>query len=88
LQTILSTKADPDIIVGTNGMTPLHRVVAFARKAHVREMRRLLLEAGATESDDLKERWKIRCRADESDEGWVANFREDPELVPMNHVSQ
>ena len=89
LQTILSTRADPNIIVGSNGMTPLHNIVAFARRAHVRDMRRLLLDAGATESDDVKERWEIRCRADASDDGWLANFHQEPSLVPsMNHESQ
>ena len=56
LQTILAVKADPNIIIGTRGITPLHNIIAFARKAHVRDMRRLLLEAGATESDDMKDR--------------------------------
>ena len=82
LQAILAAKADPNIIMGAGGITPLHNVIAFARKAHVRDMRRLLLEAGAMESDAMKERWGLRCRADASDAAWVANFHQEPTLVP------
>ena len=82
LQGILTAKADPNVIIGANGITPLHNVIAFARKAHVRDMRRLLLEAGAMESDAMKERWVLRCRADASDAAWVANFHQEPTLIP------
>ncbi len=82
LEGILAAKADPNIIIGAGGIAPLHNVIAFARKAHVRFMRRLLLEAGAMESDAMKERWELRCRADASDEAWVANFHQEPTLVP------
>ena len=82
LQNILDAKADPNIIIGAGGITPLHNVIAFARKAHVRDMRRLLLEAGVMESDAMKERWGLRCRADASDAAWVANFHEEPTLIP------
>lgn len=89
LQAILAAKADPNIILGAGGITPLHNVIAFARKAHVRDMRRLLLEAGAMESDAMKERWGLRCRADASDAAWVANFHQEPTLVPhMSSESQ
>ena len=82
LQGILAAKADPNIIIGAGGITPLHNVIAFARKVHVCDMRRLLLEAGAMESDAMKERWSLRCRADASDAAWVANFHQEPTLVP------
>ena len=82
LQTILSTKADPNILIGSSGMTPLHNIVAFARRSHVGEMRRLLLEAGATENNDMKKRWELRSSADASDDAWVANFHQEPALVP------
>ena len=82
LQAILAAKADPNIIIESGGITPLHNVITFARKVHVRDMRRLLLEVGAKESDAMKERWLLRCRADASDEAWVANFHQEPTLVP------
>ena len=82
LQAILAAKADPNIIIGAGGISPLYNVIAFARKAHVRDMRRLLLEAGAMESDAMKERWGLRCRADAADDAWVANFHQEPTLVP------
>ena len=82
LQAILSAKADPNITIRVGGGTPLHNVIAFARKAHVRDMRRQLLEAGATECDAMKDRWVTRCRADASDDAWVANFHREPTLVP------
>jgi len=82
LQTILAAKADPNIIVGAGGITPLHSVIAFARKAHVRDMRRLLLKAGAQESDVMKERWELRRHADAVDDAWVANFHQEPTSLP------
>lgn len=89
LQDILLAKADPNIIVGAGGITPLYNVIAFARKVHVRDMRRLLLEGGAMESDAMKERWELRCHADALDDAWVANFHREPTLVPdMNNESQ
>ena len=48
----------------------------------MRDMRRLLLEAGAKESDAMKDRWGVRCRADASDDAWVASFHREPTLVP------
>ena len=45
-------------------------------------MRRLLLEAGAMESDAMKERWELGCRAVASEDAWVANFHREPTLVP------
>jgi hypothetical protein len=89
LRTILAVKADPNIVIGTGGITPLHNVIAFALKHHVRDMRRLLLEAGAVESDAMKDRWGVRCRADASDDAWVASFHREPALVPgMDSESQ
>ncbi len=89
MQAILAAKADPNNIIVAGGIAPLHNVIAFARRAHVRDTRRLLLEAGAMESDAMKERWKLRCRADASDAAWVANFHQEPMLVPnMSSESQ
>jgi len=82
LQRILLAKADPNIVLGADGISPLHNVIAFAKKEHVCEMRRLLLEAGVVESDDMKNRWELRCRADASDDAWIAQFHQDPTLVP------
>ena len=38
--------------------------MCFAKMKHVAQMRELLLQFGASESDDEKARWKLRQRAD------------------------
>ena len=83
LATILSSRADPNIIAGDGAIHPLRNVTAFARNAHVREMRKLLLEAGAQEDDEARKRWVTRCRADAADRAWMENFHKDPNLVAM-----
>ena len=56
--------------------------MAFAKEAHVREMRQLLLEAGAQENDDAKNRWMMCLRAHIADKAWMENFHKDRDLVP------
>ena len=83
LATILNSRADPNIIAGDGAIPPLRNVTAFARNVHVREMRKLLLEAGAQEDDEARERWATRRRADAADKAWMENFHKDPDLVAL-----
>ena len=83
LAAILDARADPNIITGDGDIHPLLNVMAFARKAHVRTMRRLLLEAGAEEDDEARKRWVTRCRADEDDKAWMERFHREPDLVAL-----
>ena len=77
LQKLLAARADPNIVVG-NDIPPLINVYAFASRDHVGLMRNMLLEAGAVESDAMKERWGVRRRADASEDAWLRNFHRDP----------
>ena len=77
MQKLLAARADPNIVVG-NDIPPLINVYAFASRDHVGLMRNMLLEAGAVESDAMKERWDVRRRADASEDAWLRNFHRDP----------
>jgi hypothetical protein len=84
LSNLLNAKADPNIIMEAKGaMPPLMTVIAFAKKADVRKMRQLLLEAGAHENNEARERWLIRRRADDADEAWMESFHGDADLVAL-----
>ena len=78
LHALLIAKADPNICLGDGGITPLHNVTAFAKNVHVWEMRHLLFEAGASENNDLRKRWLLRCDATNADAVWLANFHQEP----------
>ena len=77
LKKLLAAGADPNITL-SGGMHPLSKVMTFAHADRVGPMRDLLLQAGAVESEDAKEQWKIRHRADACEEAWMRNFHRDP----------
>jgi len=64
LKYLLEARADPNLPLKPGSITPLRNVMSFAKMKHVAQMRELLLEFGASESDDDKARWKLRQRAD------------------------
>ena len=68
---------DPNVVVD-NDIPPLTNVYAFASRDHVGLMRNMLLDAGAVESDAMKERWDVRRRADACEDAWMRNFHRDP----------
>ena len=51
--------------------------MTFARACDVREMRLLLLEHGAKESQADQKRWEIREACDMNEKAWLANFHRD-----------
>ena len=67
LKKLLDAKADPNITL-SGDIHPLMKVMTFAAAETVGPMRDLLLQAGAVETNELKERWVIRCRADACEE--------------------
>ena len=64
LKYLLENRADPNLPLNHGNITPLRNVMGFAKMKHVVQMRELLLQFGATESDDDKARWELRQRAD------------------------
>ena len=73
LQAILRANADPNLVVDDD-ISPLRKVIAFARNNDVVRMRELLLEHGASESVFERQRWEERRRADAHDAAWLKNF--------------
>ena len=51
--------------------------MTFAWESDVREMRLLLLEHGAKESQADQKRWKIREGCDMNERAWLMNFHRD-----------
>ena len=66
LEAILRANADPNLIVDDD-ISPLRKVIAFARNNDVVRMRELLLEHGASESAFERQRWEERRGADAHD---------------------
>ena len=52
--------------------------MTFAPAEHVKIMRQLLLDAGAIEDAELRERWVQRRNADACEDAWLRNFHGDP----------
>ena len=59
-------------------LSSLAKVLTFAMPCHVKEMRELLLDAGAVETNALKMQWDLRQRADASEAAWQKAFHNDP----------
>lgn len=76
LERILLARADPNLVVGED-ISPLRKVIAFARTREVAAMRDLLLQHGATESKFEKQRWEERQAAEECEQFWLHNFHRD-----------
>ena len=77
LKKLLAARADPNIVAG-ECIHPLNNVYTFACREHVGVMRAMLLEAGAVESDAMRERWDLWRRADANEDAWLRNFHQDP----------
>ena len=75
LRRILALRADPNVLNGT--VTPLQNVMTFASADNLDPMRNLLLEHGATETEEDKQRLKDRRRADMDDSIRRKEFFED-----------
>ena len=72
---ILALRADPNVLRGT--VTPLQNVMTFASADNLDPMRNLLLEHGAMETEEDKQRLKDRRRADVDDSIRRKEFFED-----------
>jgi len=81
LKKLLDARADPNITL-PGSIHPLFKVMTFASADQVGPMRDLLLQAGAVESDEAKERWALRRSTDATEKAWLRNFHADPSLVP------
>ena len=77
LKKLLQARADPNISL-CGDISPLMKVMTFAGADKVGPMRSLLLGAGARETDEDRERWIIRRRADACEDAWMRNFHRDP----------
>ena len=77
LKKLLDARADPNITL-SGDIHPLMKVMTFANADNVGPMRDLLLQAGAVETSEFKERWVHRRCADACEEAWMRNFHRDP----------
>ena len=76
LKHLLECKADPNMPVATGNITPLKNIMSFASTHHVVQMRNLLLEYGAKESEEEKERWVLRQLSDKAERIRMNNERD------------
>ena len=77
LRALLEARADPDVVIGVGDISPLRKVICFARTRNVRAMRELLFEYGAVESKEDKKRWELREYTDMNEKAWLRNFHRD-----------
>ena len=75
LKHLLECKADPNMPLKTGDISPLRKVMSFAAERYVAEMRDLLLQHGAKESDKDRERWDLRQRADVAEKILKNNYK-------------
>eukprot|EP00973_Karenia_brevis_P060165 8371701-Karenia_brevis.AAC.1 len=77
IRKLLDARADPNITL-SGEVHPFMKVMTFADADNVGPMRDLLLQAGAIDNIDGKERWVIRRCADTCEDAWMRNFHRDP----------
>ena len=77
LRRLLSAKADPNAPPPEDQKTPLRHVMTFAPADKVDAMRALLLQYGAKESNDGRDRWLVRKDADLHELHATKTFYED-----------
>jgi len=74
LKHLLECKADPNMPLKTGDISPLRKVMSFAKERYVAEMRDLLLRYGANENEKDRERWDLRQRADVAEKIMKNNY--------------
>ena len=78
LEHILACRADPNKPLTAPGdISPLDKVLTFARAEHVEKMRQLLLDHGANETKEQQKRWVTRQQADLYESIRIRESRED-----------
>ncbi len=78
LEHILACRADPNKPLTVPGdISPLDKVLTFARAEHVEKMRQLLLDHSANETKEQQKRWVTRQQADLYESIRIRESRED-----------
>ena len=77
LKRLLEAKANPNAPIPANRISPLQHVMMLAPSDKVGAMHNLLLQYGAKESKEDKERWLIRQDADLHELHCTKTFYED-----------
>ena len=75
LKHLLECKADPNMPLKLGDISPLRKVMSFAAERYVAQMRDLLLQYGANESDKDRERWYSRQQADIAEKIMKNNYK-------------
>ena len=78
LKRLLECNADPNVTTPQCDVPPLLNVLTFARSEHVAEMRNLLIQFGAQNTEDIQKRWEISQRAGACEKTWLNIFHADP----------
>jgi hypothetical protein len=76
LRLLLDMRADPNIVIGDKGFSPLRTVIVFACVDHV-EMRDVLLSYGARETKEDRESWQRRRLVEKNEAAWLQNRHKD-----------
>ena len=76
LKYLLECRADPNMPIPSGKITPLRNIMSFAPTNYVVRMRDLLLEYGANESEEEKERWVLRQLSDKAERIRMNNERD------------
>ena len=75
LKYLLECKADANMPLKDGDISPLRKVMSFATERYVTQMRELLLQYGAFETDADRERWMLRQRADVAEQIMKNNYK-------------
>ena len=75
LKHLLECNADPNMPLKLGDISPLRKVMRFAAERYVAQMRDLLLQYGANESDKDRERWDSRQQADIAEKIMKNNYK-------------
>jgi hypothetical protein len=86
LRVLLSARADPNVVAGEGDLAPLWMVMRYAHNHHVREMRDLLIEFGATNGEAELERWEDRLNIDRWEPIFMRDFHRPAALLIYHHV--
>jgi hypothetical protein len=79
LRLLLDKRADPNIVIGDKGLSPLRTVIVLACSEHV-EMRDALLSYGAIETKEDREGWQRRRRVEANEPAWLRNRHRDDRM--------
>ena len=78
LEHLLLCRADPNAPFPAGRITPLQNVLTFATERDVEAMRELLLMHGAHESEEDRQQWATRQKADFYEKVRLSDYYDDP----------